>query len=70
MAQAGVGGALLQHVFGWARRHRMGWLRLSAPAHRPAALSLYGRAGFRETGIRRPFSTNPARQIVEMEASV
>lgn len=66
----GVGGALLREVFGWARERGFSRLGLWAPAHSPAALSLYGQAGFRETGNRRPLPTNPALEIVELEAPV
>lgn len=66
----GVGRALLQEVFRWAWERGLGRLALWAPAHSPAALALYGQAGFRETGISRPLPTNPALQIVEMEAAV
>lgn len=66
----GVGRALLQEVFNWAREQGLSRLRLWAPAHSLAALSLYGHAGFRETGKRRPLPTNPIAQIVEMEAPV
>ena len=66
----GVGHALLQEVFGWARERGLSRLALWAPAHSPAALALYVQAGFRETGIRRPLPTNPALQIIEMEAAV
>lgn len=54
----------------WARERRVSRLSLWAPAHSVAALSLYRRAGFRETGIRRPLPTNPALQIVEMESQL
>jgi GNAT superfamily N-acetyltransferase len=66
----GVGSALLQEVFNWAREHGLSRLGLWAPAHSAAALALYGQAGFRETGKRRPLPTNPCLQIVEMEAQV
>ena len=66
----GVGGALLQEVFRWARDRGLSRLGLWAPGHSPAALALYGQAGFRETGNRRPLMTNPSLQIVEMEAPV
>jgi GNAT superfamily N-acetyltransferase len=66
----GVGRALLQEVFRWAREHNLRRLGLWAPAHSPAALALYGQAGFRETGQRRPLPTNPSLQIIEMEATV
>jgi GNAT superfamily N-acetyltransferase len=64
----GVGGALLQAVFGWARERGLNRLGLWAPAHSPAALTLYRQAGFRENGNRRPLATNPALQIIELEA--
>ena len=66
----GVGRALLKEVFRWAREHGLKRLALWAPSHSPAALALYGQAGFRETGIHRPLPTNPALQILEMEAPV
>ena len=66
----GVGRALLQEIFRWARERGLRRLALWAPAHGPAALALCGQAGFRETGIRRPLSANPALHIVEMEAAV
>ena len=45
----------------------LGRLGLWAPAHSPAAIALYTRAGFRETGERRPIPTNPSLWIVAME---
>jgi ribosomal protein S18 acetylase RimI-like enzyme len=64
----GVGRALLQEVFSWARERGLSRLGLWAPAHSPAAISLYRQAGFRETGNRRPLPTNPSLQILEMES--
>ena len=66
----GVGRALLQEVFSWARQQELRRLGLWAPAHSPAALALYGQAGFQRTGKQRPLPTNPSVQIVEMEALV
>lgn len=63
----GVGRTLLEGVLDWARGRGLGRLGLWAPAHSPAALALYARAGFRETGERRPIPTNPSRWIVAME---
>lgn len=63
----GVGGVLLQGVVDWARERGLSRLGLWAPAHSPAAIALYTRAGFRETGERRPVPTNPSRWIVAME---
>ena len=66
----GVGRALLQEVFSWAREHELSRLGLWAPVHSAAALALYAQAGFRGTGKRRPLPTNPSLEIIEMEASV
>ena len=66
----GVGRALLDAVFGWARERGLGRLGLWAPAHSPAALGLYAHAGFRETGARRPLPTNPSLHLVELEAPI
>lgn len=64
----GVGRALLQEVFGWARERGLSRLALWAPAHSLAPRGLYRQAGFRETGHFRPLPTNPSLQIVEMES--
>jgi GNAT superfamily N-acetyltransferase len=63
----GVGRLLLQAVFGWARERGLSRLALWAPARSPAAIALYSRAGFRETGVRRPLAPGSALEIVEME---
>ena len=66
----GVGGVLLLEVFRWARERGLSRIGLWAPAHSQAALVLYGKAGFRETGNSRPLPTNPSVQIIEMESSL
>ena len=66
----GVGRALLQEVLSWARARRLKHLGLWAPAHSPAAISLYSRAGFRDTGERRRLPTNSSLWIVAMEAEL
>jgi GNAT superfamily N-acetyltransferase len=63
----GVGRLLLQAVFDWARGRELTRLGLWAPARSPAAIALYSRAGFRETGIRRPLAPGSVLEIVEME---
>ena len=65
--QQGVGRALLQAVFAWAREHGFRRLRLWAPSESAAALALYRHAGFKDTGPRRPLPTNTGLQIVELE---
>jgi GNAT superfamily N-acetyltransferase len=66
----GIGQALLRAVWEWARGHGFRGLGLWAPAHRPPAIALYRRAGFRETGERRPLPSNTARWIVAMEVEL
>lgn len=66
----GIGRALLQVVFAWARGLSMTRLGLWAPAHNPAAIALYSSEGFRATGERRSLATGPAREIVAMHAEV
>jgi GNAT superfamily N-acetyltransferase len=66
----GVGRALLEAVFHWAREGGLKRLGLWAPAHNPAAMALYSRAGFQATGARRPLPSDPSLWIVEMEAEV
>jgi SAM-dependent methyltransferase/ribosomal protein S18 acetylase RimI-like enzyme len=63
----GAGAALLTSAAGWARTWGASRLALWAPAHGEAASALYRAHGFRETGQRRPFPTDAAREIVEME---
>lgn len=66
----GIGRALLQELFGWARGHGLKRLGLWAPAHSPAAVSLYSRAGFRRTGQRRQMPTNSSLWVVSMETDL
>ena len=66
----GIGHALLQAVFDWARQSALKQLGLWAPAHNPAAMALYRHAGFRETGQRRPLPSNPSLEILEMECEL
>ena len=66
----GVGRALLQEVISWGRERGLRRLGLWAPGHSPAAIALYTRAGFRNTGDRRPLPTNPALSIIAMEVEL
>lgn len=63
----GIGRALLQEVFTWARGVGLNYLELWAPAHGVAANALYVQAGFRKTGNVAPLPTNSSLQIVEMK---
>lgn len=66
----GFGHALLHAVFGWARGRELTRLGLWAPEHRPAAIALYTRAGFRQTGERRALPSNTSLWIIAMEAEL
>jgi len=66
----GVGPALLQEVISWARERSLRRLGLWAPAHNPAAIALYSRAGFRNTGDQRPLPTNPTLSIIAIEVEL
>lgn len=62
----GIGRALLQEVFAWAREHGLSYLELWAPAHSEPAITLYLQSGFRKTGNFAPLPTNASLQIVQM----
>jgi GNAT superfamily N-acetyltransferase len=62
----GVGIALLEAVLDWARACAFTRLALWAPGQNPAAMALYHRAGFRETGNRRSLATNETVQVLEI----
>ena len=66
----GVGRALLQEVISWGQERGLKRLGLWAPDHNLAAIALYARAGFRDTGERRPLPTNPTLSIVAMEVEL
>jgi GNAT superfamily N-acetyltransferase len=66
----GLGRALLQAIFAWARERGLKHLGLWAPAHSPAAIALYRQVGFHETGRHRPLPANPSLQILEMEGKL
>ena len=66
----GIGQALLRAVFDWARSRGFRQLGLWAPEHHPAAIALYRRAGFRETGERRQLPSNTSLWIVAMEVEL
>ena len=66
----GVGSALLQAVLDWARACAFTRLALWAPDQNAAAMALYRRAGFRETGNRRSLATNDTVHVVEMSVEI
>jgi RimJ/RimL family protein N-acetyltransferase len=62
--RAGLGLELIEAVAGWARERGMTALELSVTTNNPGAAALYARAGFAETGRRRPLPADPARTEV------
>jgi ribosomal protein S18 acetylase RimI-like enzyme len=64
---AGVGLALMQTVIDWARRHGARMLALLVVASNAAAIHLYRRVGFEETGKSMPMPRDPSLIEIEME---
>jgi len=62
--RAGLGLRLIEAVAGWARERGMVALELSVTSNNPAAAAFYARAGFVETGRRRPLPSDPSRTEV------
>jgi GNAT superfamily N-acetyltransferase len=63
----GVGRALLTAMLAWARERGLKRVALWAPVSEPAAVALYCRAGFNDTGRQRLMPGNAALQLTEME---
>jgi ribosomal protein S18 acetylase RimI-like enzyme len=61
---AGVGLRLIDAVMEWARERGAAAVELSVIADNRAAAALYERAGFTETGRRRPLPADPSRTEV------
>jgi GNAT superfamily N-acetyltransferase len=61
----GIGAALVQNVIDWARARRSPRLLIWITASNEPALALYGRYGFRATGVKRPTTHTP--DLVECE---
>ena len=62
--RAGLGLQLIEAVAGWARERDVVALELSVTTNNPGAAALYARAGFVETGRRRPLPSDPSRTEV------
>jgi ribosomal protein S18 acetylase RimI-like enzyme len=59
-----LGARLIEAVAGWAREQGATRLDLSVTTNNAAAAALYTRAGFGETGRRRPLPGDPSRTEV------
>jgi ribosomal protein S18 acetylase RimI-like enzyme len=58
---AGLGGRLIEAAADWAREQGAATVELSVTTNNDAAATLYSRAGFAETGRRRPLPSDPSR---------
>jgi ribosomal protein S18 acetylase RimI-like enzyme len=67
---AGLGLRLIDAVADWAREQGAAALELSVTTNNDAAATLYARAGFAETGRRRPLPSDPSRTEVFLSRSV
>jgi ribosomal protein S18 acetylase RimI-like enzyme len=67
---AGLGLRLIDAVADWAREQGAAAVELSVTTNNDAAATLYARAGFAETGRRRPLPSDPSRTEVFLSRSV
>jgi ribosomal protein S18 acetylase RimI-like enzyme len=67
---AGLGLRLIEAVADWARERGAPLLELSVTANNPDAAALYARAGFTETGRRRPLPADPTRTEIFLSRAV
>ena len=58
---AGLGSRLIEAAADWAREQGAATVELSVTTNNDAAATLYSRAGFAETGRRRPLPSDPSR---------
>ena len=58
---AGLGSRLIEAAADWAREQGAAAVELSVTTNNDAAATLYARAGFAETGRRRPLPSDPSR---------
>lgn len=61
---AGLGARLIEAVAGWSSERGAISLELSVTTNNQAGAALYARAGFAETGRRRPLPADPSRTEV------
>lgn len=67
---AGLGGRLIEAAAEWAREQGAATVELSVTTNNDAAATLYSRAGFTETGRRRPLPSDPSRTEVFLSRPV
>jgi ribosomal protein S18 acetylase RimI-like enzyme len=66
----GLGARLVDAVIDWAREHGSRTLDLSVTTNNRGAAAFYARAGFTETGRRRPLPADPTRTEVFLSRPV
>ena len=66
----GLGVRLIEAAAGWARERGRATIELSVTTNNTAAAALYARAGFTETGRRRPLPADPSRTEVFLRRPV
>jgi ribosomal protein S18 acetylase RimI-like enzyme len=62
----GIGAALVQTIFAWARMHNVQSLKLLVTSNNDAATRLYERLGFAMTGNKTPHANDPSLGDCEM----
>jgi ribosomal protein S18 acetylase RimI-like enzyme len=67
---AGLGSRLIEAAADWAREQGAATVELSVTTNNDAAATLYSRAGFAETGRRRPLPSDPSRTEVFLSRPV
>jgi ribosomal protein S18 acetylase RimI-like enzyme len=67
---AGLGARLIEAAADWAREQGAATVELSVTTNNDAAATLYARAGFAETGRRRPLPSDPSRTEVFLSRPV
>lgn len=67
---AGLGLRLIEAAADWAREQAAATIELSVTTNNPGAAAVYVRAGFKETGRRRPLPADPSRTEVFLSRPV
>ena len=68
--RVGLGSGLIEAVAAWSRDRGAANLELSVTVGNEAAAALYARAGFIETGRRRPLPADPSRTEVFLSRGI
>ena len=66
----GVGAALVQKIFAWARMHNVQTMKLLVTSNNDAAIRLYEQLGFAMTGNKTPHANDPSLGDCEMVRNI